>query len=137
MRNNTFTVAGLLGALAFTAVCGMAGRTAAQDLVKATFTLNSETRFGSTVLPAGQYTLLVEPISQLRPVGSPVAITVRPENGSAPFVSILATAAQEGCNRDQLKLLAVGTGYVAQSMCLEKQGLTLRFDGSHANGKPL
>ena len=137
MRKNKLIVVGVLAALALTAVCGVASRTAAQDLVKATFTLTSETRFGSTVLPAGQYTLLVEPISQLRPVGSPVAITVRPENGSGPFASILATAAQEGCGRDQLKVISTGAGFVAQSMCLEKQGLTLRFDGSHANGNPL
>ncbi len=137
MRNNKWIVVGMLAALALTGVCGFAGRTTAQELVKAKFTLTEEARFGSTVLPAGQYTLLVEPLSQLRPVGSPVAITVRSESGSAQFAAILATASQEGCDRDQLKLISAGTGYVAQSMCLEKQGLMLRFDGSHPNGNPL
>jgi hypothetical protein len=80
---------------------------------------------------------LVEPISQLRPVGSPVAITVRSETPWTPFVSVLATASQESCDRDQLKLVSTGAGFVAQSMCLEKQGLMLRFDGSHSSGNPL
>jgi hypothetical protein len=133
MRNNRWIVVGVLLALALTGVCGVASRATAQELVKARFTLTEETRFGNTVLPAGQYTLLVEPISQLRPVGSPVAITVRSESASTPFVSVLATASQEGCDRDQLKLISTGAGQVAQSMCLEKQGLTLHFDGAHAN----
>jgi hypothetical protein len=137
MRNNKLTVVGMLAALVLTAVCGVASRTMAQELVKARFTLTEETRFGNTVFPAGQYTLLVEPISQLRPVGSPVAITVRSETTAAPFASVLATASQDSCDRDQLKLVSTAAGFVAQSMCLEKQGLMLRFDGSHSNGNPL
>ena len=105
MRNNKLTVVGILAALVLTAVCGVASRTMAQDLVKAIFTLTEETRFGNTVFPAGQYTLLVEPISQLRPVGSPVAITVRSETTAAPFASVLATASQDSCDRDQLKVV--------------------------------
>jgi hypothetical protein len=114
MRNNRWIVVGVLAALALPAVCGVASRTMAQELVKARFTLTEETRFGNTVLPAGQYTLLVEPLSQLRPVGSPVAITVRSESGSTQFAAVLATASQESCDRDQLKLVSTGAGLAAQ-----------------------
>jgi hypothetical protein len=125
--------AGILAALALALIgVAAAGRVAAQELVKAKFTLTSETRFGATVLPAGQYTLFVEPINSIRAVGSPVAVTVRSENGSGPYVSVLATASQQGCGKDELKLNASGTGLVAQSMCLGTQQLMLHFDGSRS-----
>jgi hypothetical protein len=132
-RSKSIFKAGILAALLVGAAgSGIVSRVAAQELVKATFTLTEETRFGATVLPAGQYTLLVEPITPMRAVGSPVAITVRAENGSRTFVSVLATASQEGCSRDELKLSSNGTGHFAQSMCLEKQQLMLHFDGSRS-----
>ncbi len=134
MKNNKLVYgAGILATLALALVgLGAASRVVAQDLVKAKFTLTSETRFGTTVLPAGQYTLFVEPIGAIRAVGSPVAISVRSENGSGPYVSVLVTASQEGCGKDELKLNASGTGFVAQSMCLGTQQLMLHFDGSHS-----
>ena len=134
MRNNKSVYgAGILATLALALVgAGAAGRVAAQDLVKAKFTLSSETRFGTTVLPAGQYTLFVEPISSVRAVGSPVAVTVRSENGTGPHVAVLVTASQEVCGKDELKLNASGSGFVAQSMCLGTQQLMLHFDGSRS-----
>src|SRR5215475_3472621 len=132
-KNTTVFGAGMVATLAL-ALLGVAGatRVAAQDLVKAKFTLTSETRFGATVLPAGQYTLFVEPINSIRAVGSPVAITVRPENGSGPYVAVLATASQEGCGKDELKMNPSGTGFVASSMCLGTQQLMLHFDGTRS-----
>ncbi len=125
--------AGILATLALALIgAAAAGRVAAQDLVKAKFMLTSETRFGATVLPPGQYTLFVEPINSIRAVGSPVAVTVRSESGSGPYVSVLATASQQGCGKDELKLNASGTGLVAQSMCLGTQQLMLHFDGSRS-----
>lgn len=134
MRNRSIFAVGMLAALLLgvVSVFGIANRASAQELVRATFTLNEETRFGTTVLPAGQYTLFVEPITPMRAVGSPVAITVRPDNASRPYVAVLATASQEGCGKDELKLAASGTGFVAQSMCLGTQQLMLHFDGSHS-----
>jgi hypothetical protein len=134
MKKNTSVFGlGVLTTLAL-ALLGVAAatRVAAQDLVKAKFTLNAETRFGATVLPAGQYTLFLEPINSIRAVGSPVAVTVRPDSGGGPFVSVLATASQEGCGKDELKLNANGNGFVAQSMCLGSQQLMLHFDGSRS-----
>jgi hypothetical protein len=119
-------------ALAAIAMLGVATLTPAQELVKAKFTLSAETRFGATVLPAGQYTLFIEPINSIRAVGSPVAITVRSDSGNGPYLAVLATASQEGCGKDELKLSASGSGYVAQSMCLGTQQLMLHFDGSRS-----
>jgi hypothetical protein len=134
MKKNTFVLGASILATLAVALIGGAGLTgvAAQDLVKAKFTLTSETRFGATVLPAGQYTLFVEPINSIRAVGSPVAITVRPENGIGPYLAVLATAAQQGCGKDELKLNPSGTGLVAHSMCLGSQQLMLYFDGSRS-----
>ena len=134
MKNNKSVYRGrILATLALALIgAGAATRVVAQELVKAKFTLTAETRFGATVLPAGQYTLFLEPINSIRAVGSPVAITVRSDNGNGPYLSVLATASQEGCGKDELKLNASGTGYVAQSMCLGTQQLMLHFDGSRS-----
>jgi len=134
MKNNKSVYRGrILATLALALIgAGAATRVVAQELVKAKFTLTAETRFGATVLPAGQYTLFLEPINSIRAVGSPVAITVRSDNGNGPYLSVLATASQEGCGKDELKLNASGTGYAAQSMCLGTQQLMLHFDGSRS-----
>jgi hypothetical protein len=134
MKNNKSVYRGrILATLALALIgAGAATRVVAQELVKAKFTLTAETRFGATVLPAGQYTLFLEPINSIRAVGSRVAITVRSDNGNGPYLSVLATASQEGCGKDELKLNASGTGYVAQSMCLGTQQLMLHFDGSRS-----
>jgi hypothetical protein len=39
------------------AAVALVGAVKAQELVKGAFTLNAETRFGSTILPAGHYTV--------------------------------------------------------------------------------
>lgn len=134
MKNRFIFAVGMAVALLLGVVgmLGVTNRASAQELVRATFTLSEETRFGATVLPAGQYTLFVEPITPLRAVGSPVAIAVRPENAARPYVAILATASEESCGKDELKLAANGAGFVAQSMCLGTQQLVLHFDGSHS-----
>ena len=91
-NNRSVYGAGILATLLALTGAGLAARVAAQDLVKAKFTLTSETRFGTTVLPAGQYTLFVDRSARGASGGSPVAVTVRSENGSGPYVAVLATA---------------------------------------------
>ncbi len=118
-------------ALAVVAMFGTTTFTPAQELVKATFTLTRDTRFGNTVLPAGRYTASVEPISGMRPVGSSMAIVLRPESGTGHVASVLATASREGCEGG-LTLQAEGNGFSAQSMCLDKQQLVLHFDLSRS-----
>ena len=138
IKNRTKGSAKIIGALllAMAGMCGLASRAKAQELVKATFTLSGQTRFGSTILPAGRYTVSVEPVTGMRAVGSPVAFSVRPESGSGPMVAVLATLSQEGCDGG-LSLVSDGTGFVAQSMCLDKQQLKLHFDLSKSSGKLL
>jgi hypothetical protein len=119
-------VAGAL-LLAMMGAGGLGSRATAQELVRARFTLSGETRFGTTVLPAGRYELLVEPISEMRAVGSPVAISVRSDDGGR-IAAVLATASQQGCDASGLTLHSDGNGFVAQSLCLQPQQLTLHFD---------
>jgi hypothetical protein len=118
-------------ALAVIAMFGVATLTPAQELVKASFTLTKDTRFGTTILPAGRYTASVEPVSGLRTVGSAVSIVVRPESGSGKMAAVLATASREGCDGG-LTLQSDTAGVFAQTMCLDKQQLVLHFDLSHS-----
>jgi hypothetical protein len=140
MRQEKTTIGGLriVGALllAVIGVSGLASLAAARELVRAKFTLSAETRFGATVLPAGRYELLVEPISAMRAVGSPVAISVRSEDG-ARMAAVLAKASQQDCDASGLTLHSDGSGFVAQSLCLQAQQLTLHFDLSRSGGKLL
>jgi hypothetical protein len=114
-------------------VCGVASSTSsarAQEIVRGTFTLNKGTRFGETLLPAGRYMVSVETLTSTRAVGSRVSVFVRPESGTGPVASVFALASQQGCEvtPNGLTLVSDGTGLVASSMCLEKQGLVIDFD---------
>jgi hypothetical protein len=118
-------------------VCGVAGTSNAQELVKGTFALNAETRIGSTVLPAGQYTVLVQPVTSMTASNSRVLVFVRPDSKSGPVASVFALASQEGCESPSgLKLVSDGTGLVAQSLCLGKQSLMIEFDLSRSIETP-
>ena len=116
--------------LGLLAVCGIAAQTEAQEIVKGTFTLNAETRFGGAILPAGHYTVSVAPITPVTASGSRVSVLVRSESKSGPVVSIFALASQQSCEStpNGLTLLSDNGGLVARSMCLEKQGLMVDFD---------
>jgi hypothetical protein len=114
-------------------VCGVASSANAQEIVKGTFALNSEARLGSTVLPAGQYTVFVQPVTSMTASSSRVLVFVRPDNTSGPVASVFALASQEGCATPSgLKLVSDGSGLVARSLCLGKQGLMIDFDLSHS-----
>jgi hypothetical protein len=118
-------------------VCGIAGSAQAQEIVKGTFALDAEARIGSTVLPAGQYTLLVQPLNSMAASGSRVLVFVRPDSKSSPVASVFAMASQEGCEtRSGLKLVSDGTGLVARSLCLGKQGIMIDFDLSRSIETP-
>jgi hypothetical protein len=118
---------GLLAAIA------LVGGGKAQELVKGAFTLNAETRFGSTVLPAGHYTVSIAPVTALSSSGSRVLVFVRPDSKPGPVASILAMASTETCETPSgLTLVSESTGLVARSLCLDKQGLAIDFDLPHA-----
>ena len=108
---------------------GLLGAAKAQELVKGAFTLNAETRFGSTILPAGRYTVSVAPVTALAASGTRVLVFVRPDSKSGPVASILAMASNESCETPSgLTLVSESNGMVARSLCLSKQGLAIDFD---------
>lgn len=119
------------GALAVVALLGAAK---AQELVKGAFTLNAETRFGSTILPAGHYTVSIAPVTALAASGTRVLVFVRPDSKPGPVASILAMASSEACEAPSgLTLVSESNGLVARSLCLGKQGLAIDFDLPHAS----
>jgi len=119
------------GALAAIALLGAAK---AQELVKGAFTLNAETRFGSTILPAGHYTVSIAPVTALAASGTRVLVFVRPDSKPGPVASILAMASSEACETPSgLTLVSESNGLVARSLCLGKQGLAIDFDLPHAS----
>ena len=108
---------------------GVSSSTKAQELMKGTFTLSAETRFGGTLLPAGHYTVSVEPITTINGAGTRVLVFVRPETKSGPVASIFAMASQEACDTPSgLTLVSDSNGLAARSLCLSKQGLMVDFD---------
>jgi len=132
LKNNNGTTKKILAGTLFAAMA-LVGGVKAQELVKGVFTLNAETRFGSTVLPAGQYTVSIAPVTALAASGTRVLVFVRPESKPGPVASILAMASNEGCDTPSgLTLVSESTGLVARSLCLGKQGLAIDFDLPHA-----
>jgi hypothetical protein len=116
-------LAATLGAVA------LLGAAKAQELVKGAFALNADTRFGSTVLPAGHYTVSIAPVTAMTASGTRVLVFVRPDSKPGPVASILALASSEPCeNPSGLTLVSESNGLVARSLCLGKQGLAIDFD---------
>ena len=109
------------------------GAAKAQELVKGAFTLNAETHFGSTILPAGHYTVSIAPVTGVAASGTRVLFFVRPDSKPGPVASILAMASSEACDTPSgLTLVSESNGLVARSLCLSKQGLAIDFDLPHA-----
>jgi hypothetical protein len=128
----TATTKKILAGALFAAMA-LVGGLKAQELVKGAFTLNAEARFGSTVLPAGHYTVSIAPVTALSATGARVLVFVRPESKPGPVASILAMASTEGCDTPSgLTLVSESSGLVARSLCLGKQGLSIDFDLPHA-----
>ncbi|HEY2821719.1 MAG TPA: hypothetical protein VGJ06_11815 [Candidatus Acidoferrum sp.] len=124
----TATTKKILAGALFAAMA-LVGGLKAQELVKGAFTLNAEARFGSTVLPAGHYTVSIAPVTALSSSGSRVLVFVRPDSKPGPVASVLAMASNEGCETPSgLTLVSESTGLVARSLCLGKQGLAIDFD---------
>src|ERR1700752_462428 len=81
----------------FLLVCRVSSPAKAQEIVRGTFTLNEETRFGATFLPAGHYTVLVTPVTSMSAPGSRVSVFVRPEGKTGRVASVFARISQQGC----------------------------------------
>jgi hypothetical protein len=115
------------------AVCGISRSTQAQEFMKGTFVLSAETHFGTTLLPAGHYTVSVEPVTSMTASGTRVLVFIRPESKSGPVASTFAMASQESCDTPSgLKLVSDGAGLAARSLCIAKQGLMIDFDLSRS-----
>src|SRR5271154_149006 len=113
---------------------GVTSSVNAQDLVRGTFILNAETRFGTTLLPAGHYTVSVEPLTTVTGPASRVLVFVRSDAKSGPVASLFAMASTEACDTPTgLTLASNGTSLAARSLCLSKQGLMIDFDLSRFN----
>src|SRR5260370_17146960 len=84
------------------AVCSNATPALAQNAIAGTFTRNEDARFGNTLLGAGQYKFLIEPIGNIQSIhsiqggaGHLVLVVVRPEK-SGPVASIFSMASPTG-----------------------------------------
>jgi len=115
-----------------------AGPAVAQDVIGGKFTLNENARLGSTVLGAGRYHFVIEPIGTIQSIrsiqegaGHLVLVVVRPEK-SGPTVSIFAMASPNvrGRETSELVLASEKRGTLAQTMYLEKEGLMVNFNWS-------
>jgi hypothetical protein len=116
---------------------GVSSSTKAQELVKGTFALGTEARFGGTLLPAGHYTVSIEPVTSIAASGSRVLVFVRPETKSGPVASVFAMASAEACDTPSgLTLQSDGTGLAARSLCFSKQGLMIDFELSRFSETP-
>jgi hypothetical protein len=111
-------------------VCGISSPVMGQEIVKGSFTLSEGARFGTTLLPPGNYTVSIEPVTAVKASGSLVSVFVRAENKINPVASVLAMASQQNCESTPsgLTLLSDGVRLVARSLCLDKQGLMVDFD---------
>ena len=125
------------------ALCGTASPLLAQDAIGGNFTLNENTRFGNTVLGAGQYKFLIEPIGTIQSIrsiqqgaGHLVLVVMRPEK-SGPVASIFAMASPSGHAREANELIlgSEKTEALAQTMYLEKEGLVVDFNWSSPKDK--
>jgi hypothetical protein len=128
----TATTKKILAGTLFAAMA-LVGGVKAQELVKGAFTLNAEARFGSTILPAGHYTVSIAPVTALSSSGARVLVFVRPDSKPGPVASVLAMASTDSCETPSgLTLVSESNGLVARSLCLAKQGLSIDFDLPHA-----
>jgi hypothetical protein len=130
----------VLGALA---VCGSASPALAQNAVSGNFTLNESARFGNSVLGAGQYKFLIEPIGNIQSIrsiqqgsGHLVLVVLRPEK-SGPVASIFAMASPSGRAHEvnELILGSEKAETLAQTMNLEREGLVVDFNWSSPKSK--
>jgi len=125
------------------AVCSNATPALAQNAIAGTFTLNEDARFGNTLLGAGQYKFLIEPIGNIQSIhsiqggaGHLVLVVVRPEK-SGPVASIFAMASPSG-RASELNELVLGSEKaetLAQTMNLPKEGLVVDFNWSNPKSK--
>jgi hypothetical protein len=137
---------GLLGRLLFVGALAMwiaATPLLAQDTVGGKFKLNENTRLGNTILGAGQYHFVVEPVGTIQSMrsieqgaGHLVLVVVKAEN-AGPTVSIFAMASpsDRASNASELVLTSEKQETLAQRLYLEKEKLMVDFNWSSPRAK--
>lgn len=95
------------------------------DTLSSKLTLPVETRFGSAILPAGDYTLVVETL------GGQKVLSLRGNGKTAISLAIDAEASPVS-DHDQLTLVQDGDGYVVSAVSVGSLGLTFHYAASHS-----
>jgi hypothetical protein len=115
----------------------------AQDAIGGKFTLNENARLGNTVLGAGQYHFVIEPVGTIQSMrsieqgaGHLVLVVVKAEK-AGPTVSIFAMASQSdrGSNASELVLSSEKQETLARTLYLEKEKLVVDFNWSSPKAK--
>ena len=115
----------------------------AQDAIGGKFTLNENTRLGNTILGAGQYHFVIEPVGTIQSMhsieqgaGHLVLVVVKAEK-AGPTVSIFAMASpsDRASNASELVLTSEKQETLAQTLYLEKEKLIVDFNWSSSKAK--
>ena len=117
------------------AVCVTASPVLAQNIIGGNFTLNESTRFGNTVLGAGQYKFSIEPVGTIQSIrsiqegaGHLVLVVVRAEkSGAVASIFAMASPSDHAREANELILESEKDKSLAQTMYLEKEGLVVDF----------
>ena len=129
---------GTIVLLGLAALGGTAIPALGQEMVLGKFTLPVEARLGKTVLPAGEYKFSVVTLGNIRLVSSiqaassHVQVVIQSMAKGGPFANVVAMASRDADtpNPTALDIRADGDGMLIHSMCLEKLGLVLVFNGN-------
>jgi hypothetical protein len=120
-----------------------AGPVLAQDTIAGKFTLNESARLGGTVLGAGRYHFLIEPVGTIQSMrsiqegaGHLVLVVVKAEK-SGPSISLFAMASpsDRGSEGSGLVIASDRQETLAQSLYLEKEKLMVDFNWSSRKAK--
>jgi len=127
----------LARALAWAAlvICANASPLLAQNAIGGNFTLNESTRFGHTVLGAGQYKFSIEPVGTIQSIrsiqggaGHLVLVVVRAEkSGAVASIFAMASPSDHAREANELILESEKDKTLAQTLYLEKEGLVVDF----------
>jgi hypothetical protein len=117
----------------FLAACVSTGILSAQapgSVYKGKFTLPFETRWGTAILPAGDYSL------SLNSTTMPVRATIRGENG-AVLIQAEAMATRSGSDKSSLIVVRNSRRGVVRSLYLAEIGAAFYFGAPKAERQPI
>jgi hypothetical protein len=127
--NRSFKLVAPLG-LALLAGCFTANLASAQEAFKGSFTLPFEARWGTVVLPAGEYSFTLD----RGVVGGRVTITTE-DRQAAGFVLNQGVYDRQTIDHSELILVRDGGNYTVRALRLEDRGLTLEYSVPMTEGQ--